>query len=95
MTIAEFQRQIEAIYYEKDSARGASGCLAWLVEEVGELARAVRRGERRAMEEEFADVLAWVATLASIEQVELERAVGKYAGGCPKCRRTPCACPEA
>jgi NTP pyrophosphatase (non-canonical NTP hydrolase) len=95
MTIAEFQRRIEAIYYEKDSARGRAGTFMWFAEEVGELARAIRRGERRAAEEEFADVLAWLATLASIEKVELEQAVGKYAEGCPKCKRTPCECPEA
>jgi len=94
MTIADFQRKIEAIYYEKDSARGAAGSFAWLVEEVGELARALRSGDRQAMEQEFADVLAWVATLASIEKVELEQAVAKYAAGCPKCHGTPCACPE-
>ena len=94
MTIAEFQRRIEAIYYQKDAARGAAGSFMWLAEEVGELARAIRRGDREAMAEEFADVFAWLATLASIEQVELEQAVRKYAAGCPKCRRTPCACPE-
>jgi NTP pyrophosphatase (non-canonical NTP hydrolase) len=92
MTIQQFQELIHDIYFEKDSARGAAGSFGWLVEEVGELARALRSGDRQAMAEEFADVLAWVATLASIEQVELEQAVARYASGCPKCKRTPCAC---
>jgi NTP pyrophosphatase (non-canonical NTP hydrolase) len=90
MQIAEFQRVIEAIYYEKDKARGAAGTFQWFVEEVGELARALREGE--GAEEELADVLAWLSTLASIHGVELEEAVRKYAGGCPKCRSTPCRC---
>jgi NTP pyrophosphatase (non-canonical NTP hydrolase) len=94
VTIAEFQRRIEAIYYQKDAARGVAGSFTWLAEEMGELARAIRRGDRQAMAEEFADVFAWLSTLASIEQVELEQAVQKYAAGCPKCGATPCTCPE-
>jgi len=64
------------------------------VEEVGELARAVRKGDSESMGEEFGDVLAWLCTLASIHGVELEEAVGKYAAGCPKCGGTPCECEE-
>jgi NTP pyrophosphatase (non-canonical NTP hydrolase) len=94
MTIAEFQRRIEAIYYARDSARGTAGTFMWFAEEVGELARALRRGDRQATQDEFADVFAWLATLASIQKVELEQAVEKYAAGCPKCKRTPCQCPE-
>ena len=94
MTIAEFQRRIKEIYFEKDSRRGRDGTFRWLAEEVGELARALRKQDRAGKEEEFADVLAWLVSLASIEGVEMERAVEKYAAGCPKCRRTPCACVE-
>ena len=99
MEIAEFQRLIEAIYLEKDRARGSAGTFQWFVEEVGELARALRAGAsggdgRARMAEEFADVLAWLSTLASIHGVELEEAVGKYAGGCPKCQGRPCRCQE-
>ncbi len=92
MEIREFQRAIERIYLEKDTARGREGSFRWFVEEVGELARAMRRGEREQMAEEFADVFAWLSTLASICGVELAEAVGKYAGGCPKCGQAPCEC---
>ena len=92
MQIAEFQRLIEAIYYRKDKARGEEGTFRWFVEEVGELARALRKGEGERATEEFADVLAWLSTLASIHGVELEEVVRKYAGGCPKCKGTPCRC---
>ena len=95
MTIAEFQRRIEGIYYARDSARGTAGTFMWFAEEVGELARALRRGDRQATQDEFADVFAWLATLASIQKVELEQAVEKYAAGCPKCQRTPCGCAES
>jgi NTP pyrophosphatase (non-canonical NTP hydrolase) len=88
-----FQQVIEAIYFERDRDRGVSGTLLWFVEEVGELVRAVRRGERDNLEEEFADVYAWLATLASLHGLDLE-AIGrkKYVLGCPRCRETPCAC---
>lgn len=93
MRIEEFQRRIEAIYYERDSSRGLAGTHMWFCEEVGELTRALRRGERDKLEGEFADVLAWLATLASIAKVDLEAvALRKYAEGCPRCRSTPCAC---
>ena len=102
MTIAEFQKRIEEIYLERDRARGLDGTFRWFVEEVGELARALgpRRGSagedegaEENLREEFADVLAWLVTLASIAGVDLEEAAArKYAGGCPKCRSTPCAC---
>jgi NTP pyrophosphatase (non-canonical NTP hydrolase) len=94
MQIAEFQRLIERIYHERDSARGLAGTHMWFCEEVGELTRALRRGEHAALEGEFADVLAWLATLASIAGVDLEAAARrKYAAGCPRCHATPCACP--
>jgi len=95
MTIAEFQRLIEAIYYDKDSARGLDASFGWFVEEVGELAQALRAGGSDRLRDEFADVFAWLATLASIAGVELNEAAQKYAAGCPKCGQTPCACPPA
>jgi NTP pyrophosphatase (non-canonical NTP hydrolase) len=95
MRISEFQRSIEAAFGEKDAARGVAGTFVWFVEEVGELARALKGTDPANLEEEFADVFAWLATLASLNGVELERAVSKYRGGCPKCGRAPCACRES
>ncbi len=90
-----FQRLIEDIYFDRDKDRGTQGTLLWFVEEVGELVRAIRRGERQNLEEEFGDVYAWLATLASLQGLDLE-AIGrkKYGGGCPRCQATPCACPH-
>ncbi|MDO8349468.1 MAG: MazG nucleotide pyrophosphohydrolase domain-containing protein [Planctomycetota bacterium] len=90
-----FQRLIEDIYFDRDSARGVPGSLLWFVEEVGELVRAIRRKERGNLEEEFGDVYAWLATLASLHGVDLE-AIGrkKYGAGCPRCAASPCACPH-
>lgn len=94
--IKEFQELIEAIYYRKDQARGLHGTYFWFAEEIGELTRALRRGDRANLEEEFADVLAWLSTLASIQGVDLEQAARrKYGRGCPYCRAVPCACGEA
>jgi NTP pyrophosphatase (non-canonical NTP hydrolase) len=94
--VKTFQQRIEEIYLARDRARGVPGTLLWFVEEVGELVRAIRRGERHNLEEEFADVYAWLATLASLHGIDLD-AIGhaKYGGGCPRCQRAPCGCPHA
>ena len=94
MKISEFQKRIEAIYFEKDKARGLEGTYMWFAEEVGELTRALRRNDdRENLEEEFADVLAWLSTLASIRGIDLAAAAQKkYGNGCPYCHATPCTC---
>ncbi len=92
-SLTDFQKRIEEIYLERDKARGLEGTCLWFVEEVGELVRALRRGERENLVEEFSDCMAWLATLASITGVDLEAAAwSKYEGGCPRCGGTPCAC---
>ena len=93
MQVKEFQALIERIYLARDSSRGLAGTHMWFCEEVGELTRALRRGQKLELEGEFADVLAWLATLASIAGVDLEAAArGKYERGCPRCAGVPCAC---
>lgn len=94
MEISEFQNTIREIYFKKDSDRGLPGTFAWFVEEVGELSRALRRGTHAQMEEEFSDVFAWLASLASIAGVDLADAVERYREGCPKCNSSPCRCSE-
>ena len=96
MKISDFQRLIEDIYGAKDSTRGTALSFMWFAEEVGELSRALRRGDRESLEEEFADVFAWLSTLASMHGVELEQvARRKYGAGCPRCGKQPCACAES
>jgi NTP pyrophosphatase (non-canonical NTP hydrolase) len=96
MTIAEFQKQIEETYGAKDRAHGAQGTFLWFVEEVGELARALNgRSSRENLRHEFADVLAWLATLASMSNVNLaEVATERYGNGCPRCHAIPCTCDD-
>ena len=67
--------------------------IAWLAEEVGELARAVRKGTREEQVLELGDVLAWVASLANQLDIDFDEAVGHFVDGCPKCGAKPCACP--
>lgn len=94
MKIEEFQKRIEAIYFERDSARGLAGTHMWFQEEIGELTRALRRGHQDELAGEFADVLAWLSTLASMSGIDLQQAaLAKYEHGCPRCEATPCACP--
>jgi NTP pyrophosphatase (non-canonical NTP hydrolase) len=96
MTIAEFQRLIERIYLDKDRRRGVAGTFMWFAEESGELARALRSGNKHQLRAEFADVLAWLSTMASIAGIDLEDAArSKYESGCPKCRGIPCHCEDA
>jgi NTP pyrophosphatase (non-canonical NTP hydrolase) len=90
MEIREFQKLIRDTYYEKDVNRGLRATFTWFIEEVGELARAMRTNE--GLEEEFADVAAWLVELASILDVDLEDAVQRYRDGCPKCGKLPCIC---
>ena len=88
-----FQDQIERLYFERDNDRGWEKTFAWFIEEVGELARALHRGDDRDnLQEEFADVAAWLVTLASIRGIDMGEAAGKYANGCPRCGGTPCSC---
>lgn len=92
MDISGFQQVIEKMYSAKDRKRGSPATFLWLMEEVGELATAIREGSHEEKEGEFADVLAWVATLANVEGVDLEKAVRKYTEGCPGCREMICQC---
>ena len=92
MHLAELQDLMERTYGTRDRDRGLPAAVAWLAEEVGELAQALRKGTADQQREEFADVLAWVATLANIVGIDLDAALARYASGCPKCARVPCAC---
>jgi len=96
MTLREFQQRIQTLFGEKDARRGIEGTFMWFMEEVGELSAALRNGSQQERALEFADVLAWLATLANIAEIDLEAAiVAKYGQGCPKCVQTPCKCIEA
>lgn len=93
MHIREFQNMMQQIYFHRDSERGATGTYNWLVDEVKELGQALEGDTTAALEEEFADVLAWLASLANVLDVDLEDAtLSKYSNKCPKCRKTPCQC---
>jgi len=95
MTIREFQDLIADIYLEKDRGRGIDGTFVWFIEEVGELSRALKRGTREEQMEEFADVLAWLSTMANMQGIDITEAVrAKYSDGCPKCNKTPCGCDD-
>jgi NTP pyrophosphatase (non-canonical NTP hydrolase) len=94
MRIKEFQKLIEKIYYEKDKKRGLEKDFIWLIEEIGELARAIKKNDKFSLMEEFADCLAWLTTLANILGIDLEKATEKYKNGCPRCKKIPCKCEE-
>jgi NTP pyrophosphatase (non-canonical NTP hydrolase) len=80
MTIKEFQQLISDRYEKRDRARGTPATFLWFIEEVGELATALAGDDQANKEEEMADVLAWLTTLANINGVDLERAIQKYLG---------------
>ena len=94
MTLAEFQSLIRRAYHDRDAKRGVDLNFLWFTEEVGELAEAVRKRDVASIREEAADVLAWLATLCSLTDVDLQQAaLAKYGKGCPRCGAAPCACP--
>ena len=93
MDLAAFQRLMADTYGERDRARGVPAMVAWLTEELGELAQAVRKHDRDAQLHELGDVLAWLASLADQLGLDLAEAAGRYADGCPRCGNRPCSCP--
>ncbi len=96
LTLAQLQQVIRDTFDAKDRRRGVEGTFMWFMEEVGELATALRSGTPQEQAEEFADVLAWLATLANAVGVDLERAAqAKYGAGCPGCGQIPCVCDQA
>ena len=90
--LSELQRRMESTYGSRDRARGIPATVAWLAEEVGELAKAVRKGSRDEQLHELGDVLAWLASLANQLDLSLDDAVRRYESGCPRCNRVPCGC---
>jgi NTP pyrophosphatase (non-canonical NTP hydrolase) len=78
MHISEFQQLISKKYEKRDRERGVPATFMWFIEEVGELATALAAEDRKNKEEEFADVFAWLCTLANITDVNLEKACDKY-----------------
>ena len=95
MDLSAIQQTMRTTYLERDAARGLDATFRWLTEEVGELAKAMRTGDRDNLQHEFGDVLAWLLSLANVEGVELEDAIARYAAGCPRCGTSPCGCPPA
>lgn len=94
MQINEFQNMMRRIYFHRDSEREIDGTLDWLVDEVEELREALKENDTKAIENEFADVLAWLASLANVININLEKAaLSKYDNRCPKCGLSPCECP--
>jgi NTP pyrophosphatase (non-canonical NTP hydrolase) len=90
--LATLQSLMTRTYGERDAARGVPATVAWLAEEIGELARAARKGSPDEQLHELGDALAWLASLANQLGLSLEDAVARYADGCPKCGQAPCAC---
>ncbi len=78
MDIRDFQQLINQRYGRRDRQRGTPATFMWLIEEVGELATALAGNDAANKEEEFADVLAWLCTLANINDVDLQKAIKKY-----------------
>lgn len=94
ISLADFQQRIRTMYYDKDVERGVDGTFMWLMEEIGELATALRTRDQANLHEEFADVLAWLTTIANVAGVDLCKAIqDKYGTGCPGCHRWECTCP--
>jgi NTP pyrophosphatase (non-canonical NTP hydrolase) len=94
MTLREIQKLIDDMYSAKDRKRGAEATFLWLMEEVGELAASIREETKEEQEREFADVLAWLLTLANVQGIDMTRAMQKYSTGCPGCGKMVCTCNE-
>ena len=94
MELNELQDLMARTYGRRDRERGLPASVAWLTEEVGELAQAVRKGTRDQQLHELGDVLAWLASIAGQLDLSLDEAARRYAAGCPICGSIPCLCPK-
>lgn len=94
MDLKFYQKLIADIYLHKDRRRGLDRTFNWLVEEIGELAQALRKADPVRTREEFADCLAWLLSVATILGIDADQAMDKYRQGCPKCGKKPCRCIE-
>lgn len=92
MEVRDFQRWMDEQYGDRDRKRGADRTFCWFVEEVGELSRALRKGTKADVEHELGDALAWLVSVANLAGVDAQKAMERYAKGCPKCHATPCSC---
>jgi NTP pyrophosphatase (non-canonical NTP hydrolase) len=90
--LAAFQDVISRTYGERDRDRGLDATVAWLCEELGELAQAVRKGSAADQLHELGDVLAWLVSLAAQLGLSIDDAAARYASGCPACGAIPCTC---
>jgi NTP pyrophosphatase (non-canonical NTP hydrolase) len=90
----EFQERIRKLYIERDERRGLFETYAWLVEEVGELSRALRRRDRENLKREFADVVAWLVSVANLVDIDVAECCDALYGkdACPRCNTSPCTC---
>jgi len=98
MEISEFQNLIKEIYFHRDKEREVNSTFIWLIEEVGELARILRKSkiEKTKVKEELADIIAWTCSLANLLSIDLENALlKKYPKKCIKCESNPCKCPRS
>lgn len=93
MDIRDFQEHIRTLYSTRDSARGLEHTFMWFVEEVGELAEALRKNDRAAIEEELADVVAWANSVANLQGLDMTAILQKkYGATCHYCQGNPCTC---
>ncbi len=93
MHICEFQEMMKTLYIHRDSERGIKGTYEWLKDELEELREALEGTDRDATAKEFADVFAWLSSLANLAGIDLETAaLNKYPHMCPKCNHAPCQC---
>ena len=92
MEIIAFQQKMQELCGDADRERGIPATIAWLAEELGELAQAVRKGTTEQQVHELGDVFAWLASLANQLDLDLEDAASRFVQGCPKCAASPCEC---
>jgi NTP pyrophosphatase (non-canonical NTP hydrolase) len=95
MEISELQGTIRRTYVERDATSGRDATFRWFTEEVGELAKALRKGDAAEVRHEFGDVLAWLLSLANLSDVDMEEAAARFERGCPRCGHAPCRCASA
>ena len=94
VSLTEVQDMMKTLYFERDQKRGEPKTYNWLKDELEELGEALNENNKELLEAEFADVIAWLASLANLKNINLEKTfLTKYPNSCPKCKSSPCVCP--
>ncbi|UJG42752.1 MAG: nucleotide pyrophosphohydrolase [Candidatus Heimdallarchaeum endolithica] len=93
LKINEFQQLMKDIYLKRDQKQGLNKTFIHLIEEIGELAECLNSKNKEIIQNEIADIVAWIFSIANLLEIDMEASLlNKYPMKCPRCKNNPCIC---